>query len=463
MLRRVLISIGWVLLTVVVFGLTFALVAYGNDYAYDFSTHKIIQKGHVIIASVPNGIGIEADGKMLSKRTPYQSAYKVGPHTFELARAGFVTWQKTFQVVAGQVSLARYVILVPTKPAKSTLDAHSEIVAEAISKDHKHLAYVTGGVDSALYTFDTGNAKPTKLYSAKAATADTPAEVLRDISWSDDASHLLIVSTVGTATVHRLEAAGGGEPVNLTDQYKFDFSGMKFSGDNWHQLYWISPDGLRRLDVESQSVSAVLADKVLQFWVTSDRVLYVQQTDLGRSLWSLDRGGHHQELIQALPESDSYSVSYASFRGGDELAIVPAKTQIGTLYSGIFGDNPVAKVVAHGVSSATFTTDGHLVAFAGKDSILTYDLEQSNIQNKFVAYAISGQQDLEALTWFDNFHLLVNRGGQLYWSEFDGANTVDLGGVAAGLPAYSTGDLKNIDYFEPAGTTTHVEQLTIKP
>jgi hypothetical protein len=206
-----------------------------------------------------------------------------------------------------------------------------------------------------------------------------------------------------------------------------------------------------------------LADKVLQFWVTSDRVLYVQQTDLGRSLWSLDRGGHHQELIQALPESDSYSVSYASFRGGDELAIVPAKTQIGTLYSGIFGDNPVAKVVAHGVSSATFTTDGHLVAFAGKDSILTYDLEQSNIQNKFVAYAISGQQDLEALTWFDNFHLLVNRGGQLYWSEFDGANTVDLGGVAAGLPAYSTGDLKNIDYFEPAGTTTHVEQLTIKP
>jgi hypothetical protein len=464
MLRRVLISIGWTALTVVVVGLTFALVAYGNDYAYDFQTHRIIQKGHVIISSLPSGINVTADGKQLHKRTPYQSAYKVGTHTFELAKEGFVTWKKTIQVVAGQVSLAKYVILVPNKPQQTTLDTHPGIVAQAISKDHRHLAYIASSPDGwGLYTLDLGNAKPVKLYTPKAATPTAPAEVLRDVSWSDDASHLLIVSSVGPQTVHRLAAAGGGEPVNLTDQYKFDFTGIRFSGGNWRQLYWISPDGLRRLDVDAQTVSAVLADKVSQFWVTPDRVLYVQQTDLGRSLWSLDRSLHHQELIQALAESDSYAVSYAQFRGEDELTVVPAKTGVGTLYSGIFGDTPVAKTVAKGVNGAYFAPDGHLAAFTGSNSIVTYDLEQSTLNSRYVAYQIAGQDGLAALTWFDNFHLLTTRGGHIYWSEFDGANAVDLGVSAGVLPAYGSGDLKNVVYFQPAGADVRVDQLAIKP
>jgi hypothetical protein len=462
MLRRALIAIGWVVLTVFVVGLTFALVAYGNDYAYDFSTHKIIHKGHVIISTVPTGANVAVDGKDIHKRTPYQSAYKVGAHAFELSKTGFVTWKKTFDVVAGQVSLAKYVIMLPTRPQQATLDTRTQIVAQSVSKDHRHLAYISGGPDSALYTLDLGNPKLVKLYTPKAATPDVPAEVLKDAMWSDDASHLLISSTVGAQNVHRLAAAGGGEPVDLTDQYKFDFSGIKFSGNNWRQLYWISPDGLRRLDVDSQTVSAVLADKVSQFWVTGDRVLYVQQTELGRSLWSLDRGGHHQELIPALAESDTYSVAYASFRGEDELAVVPAKTQVGTLYSGIFGDTPVAKTVARGVNSANFASDGHLVAFTSPSSILMYDLEQSTLNNHFVAYTITGLNGLANLTWFDNFHLLITRNGRLFWTEFDGANTVSLGDTVGALPGYSSGDQKQIEYFAPDGAKTKITQLTIR-
>jgi hypothetical protein len=355
--------------------------------------------------------------------------------------------------------------MMPAKPEKKVLDTKPLVVDQSISKDHRHLTYVTGGPDQAVYTLDLGNPKPVKLYAPPAVTPATPAETLSGVRWSDDASHLLIMSTVDGQPVYRLAAASGGEPANLTDQFKMNFSGMQFSASNWRQLYWISPDGLRRLDMDSQTITPVLADNVSQFWVIpGDRVLYVQQTELGRSLWSLDGRGHHQELIQALAESDSYSVAYSSYNSEDELAVVPSKTQTGTLYSGIFGDTPVAKVISKDVNAASFAPDGHLLVFSSPGRMLTYDLEQSELNNRFVSYEISDQPgNLSALSWYDSYHLLTNRGGELYWSEYDGANRVDLGPVSGNFPAYGTGDSKSLVYFKPEVQSVKVVQEVIKP
>lgn len=463
MLRRILTFAGYLGVTLAVIGVTVALVAYGNDYSYDFSSHRIIQKGHVIINSLPNGVRVTADGKLLNKKTPYQAAYKVGLHSFELVKDGFLPWKKTLEVVAGQVSLARYVILMPQNPTKTLLDSQPQVIAQAISKDHRHLAYITGGTSSAVYTLDLGNPKPVKLYAPKAASATEPAEVLTGITWSDDASHLLVVSTMGDQVVHRLASASGGEPINLTNQYRFNFSGIKFSSSTWKQMYWVSPDGLRRLDVDNQSVSAVLADKVTQFWVVPDRVLYVQQTDLGRQLWSIDSRGHRQELIQALAESDSYAVAYANYRGSDELAVVPSKTQTGTLYTDIFSSNPVAKVVAHDVTTVSFSPDGHLLALSSPSVITMYDLERSSLDNSFVSYSITDQPgQLSALSWFDNYHLLLNRGGKLYWSEFDGANRAELGDAYGLFPAYNTADFKSVVMFSSNAQAARITQVDIR-
>lgn len=464
MWRRVLIIFGYVLVTILIVGVTAALVAYGKGYTYDLGSGRIIQKGYVIINSSPSGIRVWEGSKQLGKKTPYQAAYKTGRHTFRLERDGLWSWQKTLEVVAGQVSLARYAILVPKIPKSTVLDTRAQIVAQSISRDHRHLAYVTGGVEAALYTMDLSNSKVVRLYVPKAATETEPAEVLTDVMWSDDASHLLIASTMGSAPVHRLAAAAGGEPTNLTQQYGFTFSGLKFSGNNWRQLYWISPDGLRRLDVESQSVSAVLADKVTQILTTPDRVLYVQQTDLGRSLWSLDGRGHHQELVPALAESDSYSLAFGNYNNQDVLAVVPAKTRRGTLYTDIYGNTPVAKTIAHDVTAASFSPDGHFVVFSSPTVLQTYDLERSSLENKLVLYTITDQPgELAALSWFDKFHLLLTRGGHLYWSEYDGANRVDLGPAAGAFPGYGSSDFKSVNVFRPEGQNIRLTNLLIKP
>ena len=440
------------------------MVAYGNDYAYDFGTHRIIQKGHVIIDSLPSGVQITEDGKVLKKKTPYQAAYKVGEHTFGLAKDGFWPWQKVLKVVAGRVTLANYVIFVPKQPVTTVLDSKLQITAQSISKDHRHLAYITGGTDPAVYTIDIGSKKVVKLYSPKAAAPPAPAEVLRDVSWSDDSSHLLLVSDIGGQPTHRLAAAAGdAEPVNLTQSFGFNLTGLKFSGSNWRQLYWISPDGLRRLDAGSNTVSGVLADKLTQFWIENDRVLYTAQTDLGRSLWSLDSKDKRQELIQALVDSDSYDVGLTRYNGEDELAVVPSKTGIATLYSGIFGDTPVAKVVAKGVTGVSFSPDGHQLALTSPTVMSVYDLERSFVDNSFVLYTLPSQAGtLTSMNWFDSSHILAVRDGVLYWSEYDGANSVNLGKTYGVLPAYVSSDTRSILLYRPSETEVKIMELQIR-
>ena len=464
MLRRIFIIFGYISFVLALVVITVALVAYGKDYSYDFATHSIIQKGHVIIESLPSGVRITKDGKLLNKKTPYQAAYTVGDHVFGLSKDGFWPWQKTLSVAAGRVVSAGYVLLIPKRLQQTTLDTRAQIVAQAISKDHKHLAYITGGQDAALYTLDLGNKKIVRLYSPKAATPTEPAEVLHEVMWSDDGSRLLIVSDVGGQPVHRLAAAGGGsEPVNMTQAFGFNLTGIHFLGSNSRQMYWISPDGLRRLDTDAQTVSGVLADKVTQFWIENDRVLYVQQTDLGRSLWSLDSHGKKQELIQALAESDSYVVAAVRYNGEDELAVVPSKTKVATLYSGIYGDTPESRVIARDVTGASFFPSGRFLALTAGPSISVYDLEMSSVEQKFVLYTAADHSGTSmVMTWFDDFHFLTNRDGVLTLSEYDGQNGVVMGKVYGGFAAYGNTDNHYVILDSPDVAGVKINELQIR-
>ncbi len=464
MLRRTLIATGYLALAAVMVLATAGLVAYGQGIEYDFKTGRIIHTGLVIIQSEPSGARVVLNGKKLKKKTSYRQSFEEGKYDFELVKDGFRTWKKTLKVVSSEVTLAQYVLMVPNKPAVAPRDTKPQIVVQNISKDHRHLAYITGGTEPAVYTMDLNDGgKATRVYMPKVLTVGQPVETLLDVTWSDDASHLMVVTQTPTGPVHHLMAADGSGEANLTQQYGFNLSGLKFSAGNWRQLYWISPDGLRRLDVGSQSVSGVLADKVSQFLVAEDRVLYIQASTLNRTLWSIDGRGNKQELIQALPDSESYALSFATYRGQEQLAIVPSRTHIGTVYSGLYGSNPVAKTIAHDVNDATFSPDGHLVAFSSQGHITTYDIERSTLTGKLVSYEAGGLSNMTSLTWFDSYHLLENQNGRLILSEYDGANAVDLGTMQGQLPAYNTSDGQSIVTFRPGTTGVDIVQITIKP
>lgn len=465
MMKQSFTIVGYILLGALIAGLTILLVAMGQGYSYSFKTHRWTQNGLVIIQSVPSGLMVTLDNKRLKKKTPYRQSFGVGKYDFELSKDGYFNWRKTVDVVASEVSLLEYVILMPRDPHQKTLDSQAAIIKQSLSRDHRHLAYITGGPNPTVFTLDLGNPKAVKLWSPPAATPETPAESLSNVQWSDDASHLLITTTTPTGDVTRLIAASGGEATNLTTKYGVVLGSPHFAGNNWRQIYFLAPDGLRRIDAEAQSLSAVLSDKAKAFYVTNDRVIYVEARDAARSLWNLDSRGRRQQILAALPESDSYDFAYGSYEGQDELVIVPSKTRTATLYSDIFSASPTSRVLAHDVDSALFAPDFRRVVLSSATSatMVTFDFDRAILTDRQPLFSFADSSGpLTAVTWYDSYHLLQNRGGRLIWSEFDGANRQDIGPVATGLAPFSSADQKSLYYIASAADGAKVKQLIVK-
>lgn len=465
MYKRVFTAFGYIFLTLLVVGVTAGLVAYGEGYRYSLKESTVYRTGLILIKTQPSGLVVKLDRKPLGHKSPTNVSRRGGTYTVSINKTGFHPWTKAVTVVSSQVESLQYVIMLALDMPRTILDSRAQIIAQSVSSDRRHLAYVTGGSDPAIYTLDTSNqnAAPVRLYQPRPATETAPAETLTDVAWSDDASHLLIVSKVGEVVTHRLASAGGGEPVNLTSTYGFNFTGLRFSGSNWQQLYWISPDGLRRLDVGAQAVSGVLADKVSQFVVAGNRILYVQKTELGQTLWSTDARGRRQELIPALPESDGYAIDTARFNNNDYLAVVPAKTGVGTIYAGIYDANPTSQVLARNVTTPTFAPDGHLLAFSSPTGISVYDLERFEVEKRSVVYPFPTPAGLSAVTWFDSFHLLMTATDRVVWSDFDGQNQVVLGPGVPGFASYPTSDGKSVVGFSTTPSGTRINLTSVRP
>jgi hypothetical protein len=428
--RRILTVVFYLSIATLLGVATIVLVAIGKGYSYDFATNRFILNGLLVISSVPNGGTIYVNGRDIHRRTPYRSTYEAGEYDVEVKRPGYQAWHKRVSIFPSEVTFVQYVVMFPDQ-----LDAQAITSGPATglvaSRDRRHLAYLAGGAEPAVWVVDTASRVPTKIYTARPASSDRPAEKLVGLSWSDDASHLLLRSAYGDQPNYSLlPAAAGQNPTDLTATFRFDFNGLTFSPANWRELYWVSPEGLRRLDVGATTVTGVLADRVASFTFAGDRLLYVQTTKLGKSLWSLDRAGHKSELIQSLAESPRYEMAGVNFKGKDYVAVIPAAGRVLTLYSDIFSSHPVATVLAKDVDRLSWSPDGHWLAFYSSVTLGTYDLEKPHVDIIKLDSASVG-----SLSWFDTAHLLAGLGPQLYVMEFDGDNRVKLPGQAVGTGA----------------------------
>lgn len=431
--RRVLTALAYLAAAVVVVLGTVALVAFGRGYSYDFKTGRFVLNGLIIFGSTPSGAKIEINGKDTKRKTPYRRTLETGDYDVRVTREGFRPWGKRLSVTASSVTFAQYIILLPQTLETKRLADHPSLVATQPSHDKRRVAYVTAGSDAAIWVMNLENQEITKVHSLAGATPEVPAETVSELAWSDDNSHLLFRSVLGPQVRYLVAPSDAQSPViNLTDLFRFEFTQLKFAPGSFRELYWVSPEGLRKLNTENKTASAVLADRVSSYIFADNRVIYVQTTELGRSLWSLDKDGRKQELIQALPESDSYGIGYSHYRDRHRLAIVPSKTGTLTIYNDIFSASPTSKLITKQVASIRFNGDGRYLGFFGASMVGSYDLERDQLHVKPDLPAPVLSSD-----WFDNHHFVLNLGGTVYLCEFDGANMETITDLANGFPAFA--------------------------
>lgn len=445
--KQILTVLGYLTGALLIVGGSYVLVQIGRGYSYDFSSHRfVLNKGLVIFDSSPDRASLTINGKVTRRRTPYRTTLDEGEYDIQLSRAGFRTWSKRLSVMASKVTWAQYPILLPDNINTENFTRTAPITKTAASRDHRQFAYITSAPDATVWVVNFDR-RPTKIYTPKAATTELGAETVTDIEWSEDASHLLLTTDIGGKKSHLLVTINNGAVVNLTDLFRFDFAALKFNPTNARELYWVSPEGLRRLSVEAQTVSAVMADKVSSYIFGGDRIYYVQTTKLGKSVFSMDRGGRDQrELIQSLPESAAYELAYGRFRDRDLLAVLPLESRTLTVYFDIFGSHLSSKVITKTADRISWNGDGRYLAFWSSEVFGTYDIEKDIIAQS------PAQPGLTHLSWYDNFHVLVNLAGKAYLAEYDTANQSEItSGIDSAFPIYSSHDGRYILSVRPDG------------
>lgn len=430
------------------------LVAIGRGYSYDFENRRFVLNGLLILASEPNNADVFINGEFEKRRTPYRTTLEEGKYNVELKREGFRTWRKTLDIIASEVTYAQYVILFPERMETKRLLQTAPVTRLLNSEDRKRFAYITAGEAPGVWLLDSDLKGATKVYTPKEATPEAPAEVISDVLWSKDNSRMIVKTSSGVMLV---DLGSNFATTNLTEKYGFDFSSIAFNPSNSRELYWISPEGLRRVDTGAETVSAVLADKVSAFAFTEDRILYIQSTKLGKSLYSLNRDGNQQELIQSLAESDGYQIITGKYRDADILAIIPNATSTLTIYLDAYTSAPESKVVAKNVSQMKLSDDGRYLGFYSSNSFGSFDFEKEKTYSKTL------EKPLTYLGWFDTTHFILNIDGTVKVTDFDTTNEVEITKTEPGQAAYATKDLRLFFSLLPKESGLELASTNLRP
>lgn len=414
--KKILLIGSYLLLAAIIAGGTLLLVSYGSGYSYDFKTRKFVSNGLLIMATTPSGARLTIDGRQSRKVTPYRSTFRVGSYNIELNKEGYRPWSKQIDIVASEVVNLALIILVPEKLRTATITSTLDTTTILASSDHKHAAAITAGAKPGLWRLSPDRATAQKIF--------TPGEgqTIQSGSLSRDGSRALLRVQQADGVQVLYVDMGNGNTQNLTADFKVSLDDLRFSFNDSNRLYWLSGDGLRRIDVDSKALSAVLADKVVNYTYDNDRIIYVQSSAVGKVVAVMNAdGGNSRTLIQGLAESPNYLLSYGSFRDKDDLAVVPTSNGQLTIYESIYSDNAVARVIARDVNRILSSDDGRYFVFARATGFGSYDVGRAKIYDGLYT------DKVDAISWFNGAHVIVNSGNKTRLVEFDGGNSTDIG------------------------------------
>jgi hypothetical protein len=435
--KKILLISSYALVAAIIAGSTLLLVSYGSGYSYDFKDHKLVSNGLLILGTTPSGARLTIGDKQTRKVTPYRSTFRVGRYDIKLTKEGYRPWSKRINIVASEVVNLALIIMVPEKLRTAAIANTAETTTILASSDHKHTAAITAGAKPGLWRLTPDRALAEKVF--------TPGEgqTIQSGSLSRDGSRALlrVQQADGVRVLYINMDTGTSE--DLTSDFKAALDDLRFSFDDANRLYWLSADGLRSIDVNSKTLSAVLAEKVINYTYNNQRVIYVQSSTVGKIVAVMDADGRNAKtLVEGLAESPNYLLSYASFRDKDDLAVVPTATGQLTVYESIYSDNVIARVITRDVNRLLSSDDGHYIVFGKDNGFGSYDVGRAKI------YEGVFKDKVDAISWFNGAHVIVNSNGKTLIAEFDGGNATEIGS-SLNIASVGMHDQRRIIYVDP--------------
>lgn len=434
-------------LSVVVLVSILMLVVLG--YSFNQKDGRLEQGGLLQFGSVPTGATVTLDELTLGTRTNTKATVDSGNHSVSFNRNGYRTWQKSINILPGQIGWLNYARMVPTELKPESQRTFTSLAGSLASPGRKWIALQQSAdqpvfeiadiqSDSVKYTPLT---IPETVYTVPAAGM---TQTFGLETWSRDEEALLIKHTYDEGKVEWLlvDRDEPAKAVNINASLGVNPSRIVFAGNGNRLLFAQTEDSVRRINIDDMTLSRPLVTRVDNFNVFDDKT--ITYATVGDEAGKRTVGYAAVDIEQPVPiqtyAADGQSLQavlkvyfnkrYLSVAHGQMLTIkngdLPTRTNKGDLKSYAQATLPA------GVTTLSSSSNGRFVMAQLPDGYATYDLELKKYDKTTWANLTTVQRPLQ---WLDDYILWSDNGGQLRMYDFDGANQQNIMSVVEGQTA----------------------------
>ncbi len=433
-----------VILTVLIL----ALIVSGYWLNADFEVER---QGLLQVSSIPTGADVNIDGgSSWLQRTNTSKTLSSGEHTVTLSKDGYDTWSKTINIREGLLYRLHY----------PRLFLNNREIETAADIDGATFATISPDRSILLLTNDTTKWRILSLNSEKISSHTINVEGLftnpdssedsDDTSftgqivsadWANDNAHVLFnVKNAETTEWVMVNIDNVKDSINLSRKFDMDFDNIQIMNNSASALLSLQGQNLRKIDVASEQISAILAEKIISLDHYENEVIFIadQSTDDAEeyTLNLFKMGDDKVTKLDTINRPTQVVVS----KFYDDKYITTVHDDIVTLY----GEADFTKVVEE--FTLSFNPARIKVGHNGEFIILTNGSNIAALDMEALSVVEWNTENID-YGWLDDDMVYDISDGSLIVYDFDGLNRREIAkNVKSGFPSTIT-DNKWLYYF----------------
>ncbi|MBQ3441203.1 PEGA domain-containing protein [Candidatus Saccharibacteria bacterium] len=445
--RRVIISEIIMVITVILTVSVLAFVVSGYWLGSDFTIER---QGMAQIYSIPTGADISIDGSSTSwlQRTNTSKTLSAGEHTITLTKDGYDSWSRTVNINEGLLYRLHYPrLFLKNRTHESAFESFANFAT--VSPDRNTMLLANNTTKWQLFNLDSDSSKPASLelseilpFSSHSTDSSTGLfnGTIKSAEWAKDNEHILLEIVLDDVTNWLvLNIKNPATSLNLTKEFNLNLKNVEIYDNSASNLLCIADNSLRRIDVPSKQISAILVSGVNSYDHYEKEVVFsAMDIEVDTSpyyIGIIDLG--NTEITKLKPASSPAQVVITRFYDDKYIGIVENDT-----FSLYLKNDFVEKSVFPLSFTPTKIKVGHegdFIALSTGGRLAVLDMEAMKLDDWTTGTDVFG--------WLDGSMVYAVKDGNLNVYDFNGLNPRTLAtNVSSRLPVTITSD-KYLYYF----------------